>query len=108
MKDYVFKLADSGAPNRTCTQPQRLRLDEGGGYGCDRCPDLENCQDILSVNQSMHDYFNELYTRINLAKRELEVNAFDIDFDPMEPDYEQLAKEEPTSQYRDSRDSAGI
>ena len=28
--------------------------------------------------------------------------------DPMQPDYEALSQHEPTSQYQDSRDSAGI
>jgi hypothetical protein len=31
-----------------------------------------------------------------------------LDTDPMEPDYLELARAEPTSQYVDSRDAAGI
>ena len=31
-----------------------------------------------------------------------------LDEDPMEPDYLELARAEPTSQYADSRDAAGI
>ena len=32
----------------------------------------------------------------------------DLDADPMQPDYRELARAEPTSQYVDSRDAAGI
>ena len=31
-----------------------------------------------------------------------------LDADPMQPDYHELARAEPTSQYEDSRDAAGI
>ena len=31
-----------------------------------------------------------------------------LDADPMEPDYLELARDEPTSQFVDSRDAAGI
>ena len=31
-----------------------------------------------------------------------------VDYDPFAPDYDALAEQEPTSQYQDSRESAGM
>jgi len=66
------------------------------------------------------DINGEIYTRYQACGycqatglRERWISLIDFvsmldEVDPMEPDYEYLAQQEPTSQYRDSRDAAGI
>ena len=82
---------------------------------CNHC----NGQAYLPSNE-VKSYNGEIYNRYlpcvkchgtGQQTRWIDLNEFITlldEADPMEPDYEALSQQEPTSQYRDSCDAAGI